>query len=51
MIDQGKYINSLVDALLKTIHEYDESIYFATAIGALELVKQQLINDAVEDEE
>ena len=49
--NQGKLADGLVDDLFKTIHKYDETLYMATVIGVLELVKQQLINDSLEDED
>jgi len=48
--NQGKLADGLVDELLEVIHKYDETLYMATAIGCLELVKQQLIIDAMESE-
>ena len=49
--NQGKLADGLVDELLELIHKYDETLYMSTAIGCLELVKQQLINDATEAED
>ena len=49
IINQGKLAGGLMDELLEVIHKYDETLYMATVIGCLELVKQQLINDSVED--
>lgn len=49
-LSQGKLAQALVDRLLENIHEFDESLYLPTVIGCLELVKQQLINDSMEDE-
>jgi hypothetical protein len=51
ILNQGKVAGGLVDELLELIHKYDETLYMATVIGCLELVKQQLINDATEDED
>jgi hypothetical protein len=51
ILSQGKLADGLVDELLAVVHKYDESLYVSTAIGCLELVKQQLIMDAVEDDE
>ena len=51
ILSQGKLADGLVDDLLEVIHKYDESLYMATVIGVLELVKQQLIMDAVENNE
>lgn len=51
ILNQGKLAGGLVDELLEVIHKYDETLYMAAVIGCLELVKQQLINDSVENEE
>jgi len=48
-LNQGNVAGGLVDELLELIHRYDGSLYMATVIGCLELVKQQLINDATEN--
>jgi len=50
-LDQGKLAQGLADELLALIHKYDESMYIPTVLGCLELVKQQLINDSLENEE
>jgi len=49
ILTQGKTVQGLVDELLETIHKYDDVMFLSTAIGCLELVKQQLINDSLED--
>ena len=49
ILNQGKLAGGLVDELLEVIHKYDETLYMATAIGCLELVKQQLINESMEE--
>jgi len=49
ILNQGKVAGGLVDELLEVIHKYDETLYMSTVIGVLELVKQQLINDATEE--
>jgi hypothetical protein len=51
ILNQGTLADGLVDELLKVVHRYDESLYMATVIGVLELVKQQLIMDSIESEE
>jgi len=51
ILNQGKLAGGLVDEMLELVHKYDETLYMATVIGCLELVKQQLINDSVEDED
>ena len=48
-LNQGAVAQGLVDELLETIHKYDESLYMSTVIGVLEIVKQQLINDSLEN--
>ena len=50
-LNQGALAQGLVDDLLDKIHKYDETLYMSTVIGVLELVKQQLINDSLEDAE
>ena len=47
-LNQGKVAGGLVDELLELVHKYDESLYMATVIGCLELVRQQLINEVME---
>ena len=47
---QNKLIDGLVEDLLKTVHKYDDTLYLATVVGCLEFVKQQLIDEAKEDE-
>ena len=49
-LNQGKLAQHLVDELLDLIHKYDESLYLATVLGALEIVKQQLFLDQLEDD-
>jgi hypothetical protein len=51
IINQGKVAGGLVHEMLDLIHQYDETLYMATVIGCLELVKQQLINESMEDED
>ena len=47
---QGKLADGLIDEMLELIHKYDETLYMATVIGCVELVKQQLIIDVMESE-
>jgi len=51
ILNQGKVAGGLVDELLEVVYRYDESLYMATVIGCLELVKQQLIMESVKDED
>jgi hypothetical protein len=50
-LNQGAVAQHLVDDLLDKIHQYDETLYMSTVIGVLEIVKQHLINDSLEDAE
>jgi hypothetical protein len=50
-LNQGKVAGGLVDELLEVIQKYNETMYMATVIGCLELVKQQLINESVESQD
>jgi hypothetical protein len=49
--NQGKLVDGLIDELMHTIHKYDDSLYMATVIGALEFVKLQLIEESREDDD
>ena len=49
--NQGKLADSLVEEMLELVHKYDETLYMATVIGCVELVRQQLINDAMEEDD
>ena len=49
--NQGKLVDGLIDDLMHTIHKYDESLYMATVIGALEFVKLQLIEESKEEDD
>jgi hypothetical protein len=50
-LTQGDVAEGLVKELLSLVHEFDETLYMSTVIGCLELVKQQLINDCMEDDD
>jgi hypothetical protein len=49
--NQGKLVDGLIDDLMKTIHKYDDALYMATVIGALEFVKLQLIEESREEDD
>lgn len=49
--NQGKLVDGLVEDLLRTVHKYDDSLYMATVIGALEFVKLQLIQESIEEDD
>jgi hypothetical protein len=48
---QGDLAQGLVDELLAVIHKYDETMILPTVLGCLDLVKLQLIQDQMEDDE
>lgn len=48
---QGDIAQGLVDELLAVVHRYDETMVLATALGCLDLVKAQLVQEHMEDEE
>jgi hypothetical protein len=50
-LNQGKLVDGLIEDLMQTIHKYDDSLYMATVIGALEFVKLQLIEESKEGDE
>lgn len=47
----GDIAEGLVEELLEVIHKYDESMILATTLGCLDIVKTQLIQDHMEDED
>ena len=47
----GDLAQGLVDELLEVIHKYDETMVLPTVLGCLDLVKQQLIVEHMEDED
>ena len=51
ILNQGKVAGGLVSELLELVHKYDETLYMSTVIGCLELVKQQLINESMENDD
>ena len=47
----GRITQALVDELLAVVHKYDETMLLPTALGCLDLVKAQLIQEHMEDDE
>lgn len=48
----GQIAQGLVDELLRVVHKYDETMVLPTALGCLDLVKAQLIQEHMgEDDE
>jgi hypothetical protein len=50
-LNQGKLAEGLVNELLELIHKYDETMVLPTVLGCLEIVKQQLISEHMEDDD
>jgi hypothetical protein len=50
-LDQGKLAQGLFDEIMTLVHKYDKSLYVPTVLGCLELVKQQVISDSINNEE
>jgi len=48
-LNQGALAQALVDRILQDVYEFDKSLYMSTVIGVLEIVKQHLINESLED--
>lgn len=47
----GNLTQGLVEELLAVIHKYDDTMMLPTALGCLDIVKVQLIQDLMEDED
>jgi len=47
----GNLTQGLVDELLAVVHKYDNTMMLPTALGCLDLVKAQLIQEHMEDDE
>lgn len=48
---QGNLTEALVEELLAVVHKYDETMLLPTALGCLDLVKVQLVQDHMEDDD
>lgn len=48
---EGNLVQGLVEELLATIYRYSDTMLVATAIGCLEIVKTQLLDEQLEDAE
>lgn len=48
---QGDIAQSLVDEILDVIHNYDEAVILPTVLGCLDLVKLQLLQDQMEEDD
>jgi hypothetical protein len=41
----------MVDEILAVIHKYDETVMLATALGCLDIVKAQLLQEHMDDDD
>lgn len=51
MAFQGQIAQGLVDELLQVVHKYDETMVLPTALGCLDLVKAQLIQEHMDKDD
>ncbi len=51
MNNPGRLAEGLVEELLAVIHKYDEAMILPTALGCLDLVKAQLIQDHMDEDD
>lgn len=47
----GAITQALVDELLAVVHKYDQTMLLPTALGCLDLVKAQLIQEHMEEDD
>jgi hypothetical protein len=47
----GDLTQGLVDELLAVIYKYEETMVLPTVLGCLEIVKQQLISEHMEEDD
>ena len=54
-VSMTKYVGdlaaSLTEELFEVVHKYDESLLVATVLGCLEIVKQQILIDHIEEDD
>lgn len=48
---QGDVAQGLVDELLEVVHKYDETMVLPTALGCLDIVKAQLLQEHMEEDD
>ena len=47
----GSIYSGLVDELLEVIYKYEETMYVPSVVGCLEVVKQQILLDHLENDD
>jgi len=50
-LSQGKLADGLVSELLEVIYKYEDSMILPTVLGILDIVKVQLVQEHLEDED
>lgn len=50
-LSQGKLADGMVQELLEVIYKYEDAMILPTVLGILDIVKVQLIQEHLEDEE
>ena len=51
ILNQGKVAGGMFQELMDVIDKYDDSTYLPTVLGVLDLVKWQLIENHIEEED
>ena len=50
-LSQGKLADGMVEEILEVIYKYEETFILPTVLGILDIVKIQLIEDHIQDDE
>jgi hypothetical protein len=50
-LSQGKLADGMLGELLEVIYKYEDSMILPTVLGILDIVKYQLIQDHLEEDE
>ena len=50
-LSQGKLADGMVQELLEVIYKYEDALILPTVLGILDIVKVQLVQEHLEDEE
>ena len=50
-LSQGKLADGMLQELLAVVYKYEDTMILPTALGILDIVKYQLIQDHVEEED
>jgi hypothetical protein len=50
-LSQGKLADGMIKELLEVIYKYEDAMILPTVLGILDIVKVQLVQEHLEDEE